>query len=129
MEIVMYLIFGGLTTLVSAITYFFASWGLGLSAWLSTVVSWVFAVTFAFFTNKLYVFKSRGTSKKRTAKEATMFLIMRLVSLGINVAIMFIFVDLMHLHEPTFFVIAQVVVIIFNYVASKLWIFRDNKVT
>ncbi|MCL2216842.1 MAG: GtrA family protein [Defluviitaleaceae bacterium] len=123
-EIILYLVFGVLTTLVSAVFYFLSSWGLGLSAWLSTVVSWIFAVIFAFFTNKLYVFQSKDISKTRTIKEATWFFIMRLVSLALNVAIMFVFVDWLDLHEPTLFVIAQIIVVVFNYVASKIWIFR-----
>jgi len=123
-EIFMYLLFGGLTTAVSALFYFLASWGLGFSAWLSTVISWVFAVCFAFVTNKIFVFQSK--EKAGTGKEAVLFFTMRGLSLVINIAIMFIFVDLLNLFEPLIFVIAQGVVLVFNYVASKLLIFRKG---
>ena len=68
-ELLLYLFFGGLTTLVSAVSYFIASWGFGASAWLSSVISWFFAVTFAFFTNKIFVFKSKTTEKKAAQRE------------------------------------------------------------
>lgn len=119
-EILMYLVFGGLTTLVSAIFYFAASWGVGLSAWLSSIISWVFAVIFAFFTNRIFVFRS---SAGRPLYEACLFFAARISSLGIGVGIMFVFVDMLNLHEPLIFVIAQGIVIIFNYVVSKYIIF------
>ena len=123
-EIFMYLLFGGLTTAVSALFYFLASWGLGLSAWLSTIVSWVFAVSFAFVTNKLFVFQRKG--KEGTGKEAILFFAMRGLSLAANVAIMFVFVDILDLFEPLIFVIAQGIVLVFNYVASKWLIFKKE---
>ena len=126
-EIILYLIFGGLATLISAVTYFLASWGLNLSAWLSSVVSWTTAVIFAYITNRAIVFQSKTSSKQGVAKEAVMFLAARLSSLALNVAIMYVFVDVMNLNETLFFVIAQIVVIVFNYIASKLLVFRKGE--
>jgi len=126
-EIVMYLIFGGLAAAVSALSYFVASWGFGLSAWLSSIVSWIFAVTFAFITNKIFVFQSKNKTKEDALKEALLFFAMRLSSLALNVIIMLVFVDWMNLHEPLIFLVAQFVVLVFNYVASKFWVFREEK--
>jgi len=123
-EIIMYLIFGGLTTVVNTVSYFAASFLLGMPAWLSSIVAWVFAVTFAFITNKLYVFQSKTETSAGTLRETIMFFATRLSSLGMQVAIMGIFVDRMNLHEVTFYIIAQIVVLVVNYVASKFWIFK-----
>jgi len=123
-EIILYLFFGGLTTAVNAIVYFAASWAFGLPAWLSSIIAWIFAVTFAFITNKIFVFRSKAKTKEAVIKEASSFMLARLISLGLNTAIMLIFVDLMQLNEPLFFVIGQVVVLVFNYLASKLVIFK-----
>jgi len=124
-EIFMYLLFGGLTTAVNTLCYFLASWGLGFSAWLSTVVAWVFAVCFAFVTNKLFVFQSK--EKVGAGREAVLFFTTRGLSLAINVVIMFVFVDVLHLFEPLIFVIAQGIVLVFNYVASKWFVFRKDQ--
>ncbi|MCL2752683.1 MAG: GtrA family protein [Defluviitaleaceae bacterium] len=123
-EIILYIFFGGLTTLVSAVFYFLASWVFDAPAWLSSIISWIFAVCFAFVTNKLFVFESK--EKKGTTKEAALFFAARLASLFINTAIMFVFVDLMEFNEPIIFVAGQLVVLIFNYIASKFLIFKKR---
>jgi putative flippase GtrA len=131
-QIILYLIFGGLTTLVNAIVHFAASWGLGLPAWLSAVLAWIFAVSFAFVTNKFFVFNDKNdpadksTNKKRTGKQAALFFGMRLATLIINAAIMLIFVDILDFNEPIIFVIGQIVVLTLNYLASKLLIFKQE---
>lgn len=121
-EVILYLFFGGLTSLITVIVYFLASWGFGMSAWASTVVSWAFAVVFAFVTNKIFVFQNKA--KKETGRQALLFFIARLASFGINLAIMLIFVDLLALDELVFFAIAHIFVLVFNYVASKWFIFK-----
>jgi len=125
-EVFLYLFFGGLTTVVSTVTHFGFSWVLGLPAWLSSVIAWVFAVVFAFFTNKIFVFKSKTNTKKQAAREATLFLAARLITMAINTGIMLVFVDIMELNEPVFFVIGQAVIVILNYIFSKLIIFKKR---
>ncbi|MCL2168393.1 MAG: GtrA family protein [Defluviitaleaceae bacterium] len=122
-EIIMYLFFGVLTTIVNGTFHFLASWGLGLASWLSAVIAWVFAVTFAFFVNKFFVFQSKEKEGKAVT-QAALFFGARLASLGINAAIMLIFVDLMQFNEPMIFVIGQAVVFVLNYIASKFVIFK-----
>ncbi|MCL2619905.1 MAG: GtrA family protein [Defluviitaleaceae bacterium] len=121
-EVITYLFFGGLTSLITMIIYFLSSWGLGLSAWLSTAISWVIAVAFAFVTNKIFVFQNK--TKKETGRQALLFFIARLISFGINLAIMFVFVDMLEFNELVFFAIAHIIVLVFNYIASKLVIFK-----
>ena len=129
-QIILYLIFGGLTTLVNAIVHFAASWGLGLPAWISAVLAWIFAVSFAFVTNKIFVFNDKNSDKtgdkKRTSKQAALFFSARLATLVINAAIMLVFVDILDFNEPIIFIIGQAVVLTLNYLASKFLIFKKN---
>ena len=123
-EILLYLVFGGATTAVNFIFYIAASFGLGLSAWLSSIIAWIFAVIFAFFTNKIYVFESKTKGKAGLFREFALFISARIASGAINTALMYIFVDLLTLNELIMFIICQIFVIIFNYVASKWLIFN-----
>ncbi|MCL2855338.1 MAG: GtrA family protein [Defluviitaleaceae bacterium] len=121
-EIILYLFFGGLTSIITIAIYFAASWGLGLDAWLSTVISWVVAVAFAFAANKFIVFRSKAGA----AKEAALFLAARIFSAGVNTGIMFVFVDALEFNELVIFAVAHVIVLVINYLASKLFIFKDK---
>jgi len=123
-QLILYVFFGGLTTGVNAAVYFFVSWGFDASAWLSSVISWLFAVCFAFVVNKLFVFESK--SKSGVGKEIVLFFTARIVSLLLNVGIMWVFVDILEMNEILFFVIGQAVVLVFNYIASKFVIFRKR---
>jgi putative flippase GtrA len=125
-EILLYLIFGGATTLVNFIFYAVASFGLGLSAWLSSIIAWVFAVSFAFVTNKIYVFESKTKDKIGLAREFSLFIGARIASGAINTALMYIFVDILAFNELVMFALCQIFVIVFNYVASKWLIFRKD---
>jgi len=126
-EVISYIFFGGLTTLVNFVVYFIASWGLGLLAWLSTTVSWVVAVAFAFITNKIFVFRSKEKTAKGVFKESVLFIGTRLFVLMASAAAMFVFVDTLELNEPLIFTIVQIAIIIFNYVAGKLLVFKGNQ--
>ena len=123
-EILLYLAFGGATTAVNFIFYAAAGFGLGLSAWLSTIIAWVFAVTFAFFTNKIYVFESKTKSKAGFFREFALFISARIASGAINTALMYVFVDLLTFNELAMFIICQIFVIIFNYATGKWLIFN-----
>lgn len=133
-EIVSYVFFGVLTTVVSIGTFEIFRRLLGEEMFFgkynylfANVISWVFAVLFAFFTNKLFVFNSRTWKPSVVAKEFSSFVTARLVSLGIDTLLMFAFVDLIHMSELLAKLIVQVVVVILNYVFSKLFIFRTGK--
>lgn len=133
-EIVSYVFFGVLTTVVSIGSFEIVRRLLGedrlfgqYNYLFANVVSWVFAVLFAFFTNKLFVFNSRTWKPSVVAKEFSSFVTARLVSLGIDTLLMFTFVDLIHMSELLAKLIVQVVVVILNYVFSKLFIFKNRK--
>ena len=126
-EIILYLFFGGLTTLVNGIVHFALSFGAGLDAWLAGAIANSAAITFAFFVNKIYVFASKQKSCGGVLREFILFVSSRAVFSAIAVGIIFVFVDFLELNEIVFFIISQVFMIIANYVASKWLIFKKDK--
>lgn len=125
-EIINYLIFGGLTTLVSIGTYAIFTKIFNIDYLISNILSWIIAVLFAFITNKLFVFESKSKDKKLVSKEITNFFFFRIVSLGIEMVIMYTFVDLLSINDLITKVIAQVIVILSNYIFSKVFVFKKN---
>ena len=124
-QVVLYLFFGGATTLVNFVIYVITSFGLGLSAWLSAAIAWVFAVCFAFVTNKIIVFKSKA-EKANAIRELGLFITARVTSGAISAAGMLVFVDILAFNEIIIFTLCQIFVIAFNYAASKWLIFKIN---
>ena len=125
-EIINYLIFGGLTTLVSIGTYALFTIVFKIDYLVSNVLSWIIAVLFAFITNKLFVFASKSRSNKQVSKEIVSFFFFRIVSLGIEMIIMYVFVDLLSINDLITKVIAQVIVILSNYIFSKVFVFKNQ---
>ncbi len=126
-EMILYLLFGGLTFLVSIGTYALFNVWMGMNELIANVISWVFAVTFAYITNKIWVFRSRGLDFKATVLEIVKFFGGRIFTLAVEELILFIFITRMHMGSMLVKVVAQVVVIILNYVISKLFVFRRKK--
>jgi len=125
-DILSYLFFGGLTTVVNYIVYLPCYNLLGLSASVSNVIAWVVAVAFAYLTNKPFVFKSHDWSWKTVGPELTKFVGCRIGSGLIETALIFLTVDLLHWNGNVMKLILSVVVVILNYVGSKLLVFRKK---
>lgn len=122
-EVILYLFFGGLTTLVNIVSFFLLR-QFDFSVYISNVIAWILSVLFAFVTNKLFVFESKGKSKKENTKELVSFFGFRLLSLGFDMVAMYVFISLINLKELIAKIISNIVVIIMNYVFSKLLIFK-----
>lgn len=122
-EIINYLIFGVLTTLISIVTYAIFTKVFHIDYLISNVLSWIIAVLFAYITNKIYVFESKS---KKNIKEITSFFFFRDVSLIIEMIILYIFVDILHIDDLVTKIIAQIIVIVSNYVFSKVFVFNKN---
>ena len=122
-EIINYLIFGVLTTLISIATYAIFTKVFHIDYLISNVLSWIIAVLFAYITNKIYVFESKS---KKNIKEITSFFFFRVVSLIIEMIILYIFVDILHIDDLVTKIIAQIIVIVSNYVFSKVFVFNKN---
>jgi len=119
-EAVNYLIVGVLTTVVSVISYNIFRFVIS-NYLICTILSWVVAVLFAYITNRKYVFRS---NEKNIVKEFVEFIFSRLLSLLAEVAIMYVLVDFLTISDRISKLIVQVIIIILNYVFSKLFVFR-----
>ena len=122
-EIINYLIFGGLTTLISIITYALFVKVFHIDYLISNVLSWIIAVLFAYITNKIFVFESKS---KKNIKEITSFFFFRVVSLIMEMIILYVFVDTLHIDDLVTKIIAQVIVIVSNYIFSKVFVFKKD---
>lgn len=121
----LYIFFGGLTTLVSIGTQYLAAW-LGASTALSTTISWICAVTFAFFTNRTCVFKSTVSDKRGIFREGLQFFGARLFSYFLELGFMIVTVDVLGFSQYIMKLIAQIFVLVLNYVFSKFIIFAKK---
>ena len=125
-DIVSYLFFGVLTTAVNYIVYLPCYNLLYLSAALSNVIAWVAAVIFAYLTNKPFVFRSNDWSAKTVIPELTKFVGARIASGALETFIIFLTVDLLSWNGNLMKLVTSVLVVILNYVASKLLVFRNS---
>ena len=123
-DIVTYLFFGVLTTLVNYAVYLPCYNLLGLSAAVSNVIAWVVAVAFAYLTNKPWVFKSHDWSAKVVVPELSKFVACRVGSGVLETGIIFVFVDWLGFDGNVFKLITSVLVVILNYIGSKLLVFK-----
>lgn len=128
-ETILYLIFGVLTTILNIAIYGLLYDILHWDVIIATVIAWIAAVIFAFITNKIFVFNSKTTDKKVLLKETVSFLIARLVSLGFDVLITWLMVDVGGINVWVTKVVSNVIVVILNYIFSKLFIFNNKQHT
>ena len=123
-EVINYLFFGGCTFLVSVISFYLFNKVCGFNEHVANVLSWILAVSFAYITNKKYVFESKTDDKKDLLKEIGSFLSARLLTLVVEEIIIVIGVNLLHVDSMIVKVLAQIIVIVSNYFLSKLFIFK-----
>jgi putative flippase GtrA len=125
-DILAYLVFGVLTTVVNYLVYLPLYNWVSLSATASNAIAWVFAVAFAFLTNKPFVFKSHDWSMKTVVPELGKFLGCRVGSGLVETGIIFLTVDLLRFDGNVMKLMTSVLVIIVNYVGSKLLVFTKK---
>ena len=126
-DILIYLFFGGLTTLVNFLVYFPMYNWLSLSAALSNVIAWAVAVLFAYLTNKPFVFHSNDWSVQVIVPEFAKFLGCRIGSGVLETAIIWLTVDCLAFNGNVVKIIVSVLVVILNYIASKWFVFVKKK--
>lgn len=124
-EIINYLIFGGLTTVINVISFSGLEF-LSIGYKTSTIIAWVLSVLFAYITNKRYVFKTKTSSTKETFKEASTFFTARIASLLIDLISMMLLVEILKIDSMVAKILANIVVIIVNYILSKAFIFNKK---
>ena len=132
-EIINYLIFGVLTTVVSLLTKYLLLFTIldasnPVQLQIAVITSWILACTFAYITNRIWVFESKA---KNIIKEMLKFYTSRLVTLGLEMLILFIFITALKLDSDAWVIvwtlIAQVAVTIGNYILSKLIVFKKKE--
>ena len=128
-ELVMYIIVGVCTMIVSLASYYILANPLGIYYQTANIISWVLAVAFAYVTNKKFVFKSRYNGLSGTAKEMVSFVSSRIASLLAEVISMYFFVQICQIDDNIVKLMNQVLVTVLNYIFSKFWVFRKSRKT
>ena len=123
-QTILYLIFGVLSTIVNIVTYVVCTRNLNIEFLISNWIAWIVAVLFAYITNKFFVFESKKTNIKFLIKEFSSFVSCRILSGIIEMILMYIMISLMSLNDFIVKIITNVVVVILNFIFSKLIIFK-----
>ena len=128
-EIINYLIVGVLTTLVSLTIYYISVFSFlnpdnPVQLQIANILSWCAGVTFAYFTNRKYVFESKNENK---VQEAAKFVSSRITTLLLDMFVMWLGVTVLGFNDKIVKIISQMLVIVGNYVLSKLFVFKKNK--
>ena len=121
---IIYIFYGGLTTVLNYVTHFAVRMCFSVSSACAASIAWVVGVLFAFFTNKYFVFET--TSSQGIIKEFLKFTAGRLFTFFCEVALMWLFVDTLKFNELLVKLIVNILVIILNYIFSKIFVFKNN---
>ena len=125
-EAISYLFWGGVAFFLSMILFYIFANMMFLHEQVANVITWIICVIFTYFTNRIFVFKSKSKGWKNIGKEFFEFVTARVITLLMECVILFVFVDLLSCHNMIGKFIGQVVVIVSNYIFSKLWIFKKK---
>ena len=125
-SLISYAFFGVLTTLINWASYYLFYDVLGVANVPSTIIAWGLAVAFAFITNKVLVFDSKSFDRKTLIYETLTFIAARVATGLLDVLIMFVAVDVLLGNAMVWKLISNIIIIILNYILSKLMIFRKK---
>jgi putative flippase GtrA len=129
-EIINYLIFGFLTTFISLLVYYILTVTIidpnsAVELQITNIISWIAGVIFAYITNRKYVFNSNNDN---LFKEISSFVGFRIITLIMDMVIMFVGVTLLRKNDKIFKLVSQVIVIVGNYLFSKIFVFRKEMI-
>lgn len=127
-EVINYLIFGVLTTIISLLVYYILTSTLlnpkkSIELQIANIISWIISVLFAYLTNRKYVFESKNDN---IVKEVSSFFGARLITLILDMLIMYIGVTLLHGNDKILKIVSQFIVIVSNYLFSKVFVFKNS---
>lgn len=125
-EVWNYLISGAFGFVISIVSYWLFR-EIGFSLEISNVLSWIIAVISMYLTNKYFVFKTKCNTKKEVIKEFISFIAARIFTLIAETVILYLGFNFLHLNDIIVKIFAQIIVIILNYVFSKIFIFKKQK--
>ena len=121
---VIYIVVGGLTTLVNFVVYLLAGHIIGLHYLAANVIAWVAAVLFAYVANRTWVFQSRNTN---IILELWLFVLSRVFSLVLESGLLFIAVAALHINDVAAKIVIAFVVVVCNYITGKWIVFKKRK--
>ena len=124
-ELISYLIFGVLTTVVNIVVYYVFNTWLQVNYLVSNAIAWIASVLFAYITNRKYVFESKNTSM---FNELVKFIGARLSTGIMDMILMWLLVDVLSMNSMFSKIIVNVLVIVLNYVLSKVFVFKKEEV-
>ena len=122
-ELILYVVFGAFTFFVNLISYFFFANLLGINYLISNAIAWFLSVLFAYVTNRRWVFESRSPN---ILKEMSLFFGGRIFSGVVDMFLMYAFIDLLAFDGSISKIVVQIIVIVLNYIFSKLIVFKKH---
>lgn len=125
-RLIRYLLVGVCTTVLNVGVYYICTHRLRIDVVLSNLVAWVIAVTFAFFANRLFVFECGSWNLSEMLREAISFFMCRVLTGGLDMAIMFFGVSVLLLNDFYIKCLDNFIVILANYMVSKYLVFKNN---
>lgn len=125
-EVISYLVFGVATTIVNFAVFFICKDMLGIDYKISNAISWFLSVLFAFFTNKYFVFGSKHEDLSSFVREMLLFYWYRILSFVIDMALMILMIEVLHISDFWAKMATQVAVVVLNYFFSKFFIFNKK---
>lgn len=126
-EGISYLFWGGVAFVLSMVLFYIFANIMMLDEQIANIFTWIICVIFAYLTNRTFVFKSKTTGAKAVTKEFVDFTAARLATLVLENAVLFVCIDLFLWHNMLAKLLGQFLVIVSNYVLSKLWIFKKKE--
>ena len=126
-ELILYVFFGGLTTLVNWGLYWLLANPLGVSYLWATAIAQIASILFAYVTNRIWVFQSKARGFREVSLEMLRFFGARGISFFLDLGCMYVGVDLLHINDTWMKLLANILVIIANYVFSKVFVFRKGR--
>ena len=122
-----YLFWGGVAFVLSMVLFYIFANMMMIEEQIANVITWIICVIFTYITNRTFVFRSKTTGIKAIIKEFTEFTTARLATLVLENVVLFICIDVLFWHNMLAKLVGQFLVIVSNYVLSKLWIFKKEK--
>ena len=120
-ELCLYIIFGALTTLVNIVSYLIFAKVFLVNYLISNIIAWILSVLFAYITNRIWVFESKNTN---IINEISLFFGGRLFSGVVDTGLMYLFIDILTINDTFSKIVIQIIVVVLNYVFSKLIVFK-----
>ena len=126
-EAYLYLFFGGLAFFLNVFLFLAIDRLTDLDEVINNTICWIICMLFQYVSNKFWVFEVKDSSSKKVASELTIFTLGRLFTLVVENAIIEVFINQLHYNTAAVKIVAQIVVIVLNYLISKLLVFRKSK--